>query len=93
MVRADVRGRERDNKHFTENVIMGVYTGRLFNASTPIFEDFGILKSFGPTSMFVPSIVLRSRNFSSTKRSLLSPFYMFGLALRGLDPAYFGPIS
>ena len=29
---------------FTENVMMGVYTGRLFRASWPGSEDFGIPK-------------------------------------------------
>jgi hypothetical protein len=58
-----------EERLFTDNVMMGVYTGRLFHASRLSFEDFGISSLLKQPACLYPGIVLRSRMLSSIEAS------------------------
>jgi len=51
-----------EERLFAENVMIGVYTGRLFHASRPGFEGFDIPIHFEAASMFVPRHSIAIKN-------------------------------
>jgi hypothetical protein len=81
---------------FTENVMMGVYTGRLFRASWPGFEDFGILSHLDQPKHVCTQHSIAIRNFFSIEgppQMVNSVHFRFwAVGMRRTHPTSFGPM-